>query len=118
MALTAAILILLALACLGGVLLRPQRSHDPQRRMAVGLLMIVMLALCGLLGVLAVGHFFDFRFLVVAVFWITMFPAILLAANLATQPFLLMRRRRLEAAWCDAPADESSTPAADAERRQ
>ena len=118
MALTAAILLVAALAALGGVLLWPQRTHDPQRGMAVGLLMIVMLALCGLLLVLAVGYFFDVRFLVVGVFWIVMFPAILLAANLTAQPFLLWRRRRLEAQWQSTPADDAeSSSEADGEPR-
>ena len=111
MALTAAILIVAALATLGGVLLWPQRTHDPQRGMAVGLLMIVMLALCGLLVVLAVGYFFDVRFLVVGVFWIVMFPAILLAANLMAQPFLLWRSRRLEAQWRSMPPTDEPVPA-------
>ena len=59
----------------------PAKQHDPQRGQAIGCLMIVVLSLLGVGGLLAVGVAFNVRWLVVAIFWLTVYPAVMLAAQ-------------------------------------
>lgn len=89
MEVAAAVLLSLYLTGLAYALLSPTRGPDPQRGQAIGCLMLVGMGVLLLGAVLAVGVVFRVRFLVQAVFWITVYPALHLALGAG---YWLLRR--------------------------
>jgi small-conductance mechanosensitive channel len=97
MAITAlALLSLYALIALA-VLLAPVKNRDPQMGVAVGCLLVILIGLAGVGGLLALGYFFEQRWLVRGVFWATLSPIIILAGNAVAYPFMRARERRAAA---------------------
>ena len=81
MAVAGGILLGLYLAGIVYALLAPVRQHDPQRGQAVGCLMIVAGGIALLGALLAVGAIFDVAWLVRAIFYVAVFPAVLLTVH-------------------------------------
>jgi hypothetical protein len=74
-----------------GVLVSPQRQHDPQRGQALGCLMIVLACLVTLGLVLAAGVYWGIRLLVYVPFCVAVFPVATVVVGGAVQ---LVRRAR------------------------
>ena len=81
MAVAGGILLGLYLAGIVYALLAPVRQPDPQRGQAVGCLMIVAAGIALLGALLAVGSIFDVAWLVRGIFYVAVFPAVLLAVH-------------------------------------
>jgi len=82
MVLTATILLAAYTVAIVVVLLKPARQPDPQRGQAVGCLMIVVVGLLALGGALALAAAYDVRWLVGTIFFVTVYPAVMIAASL------------------------------------
>ena len=91
MACTAGVLLGAYVLFILGVLITPQRQHDPQRGQAIGCLMIVLACLVTLGLVLAAGVHWDIRLLVYGPFCVAVFPVATVVVGGAVQ---LARRAR------------------------
>jgi hypothetical protein len=87
-------LIGLAIVTIAGVLIMPQRQHDPQRGQAVGCLMIVIIFLLIPAGLLLIGVMGPYPGLVKAIFWPTVIITAWAIFSIVMNKYLKWSRQR------------------------
>lgn len=87
------------IAFISYALLAPARQPDPQRGQAVGCPWILLIPGIALALLLLVGLATHIDLLTRIAFWIVIFPSGYLLLFGAAYPFMLKRRRKLEAEW-------------------
>jgi hypothetical protein len=85
MVFTAAILLAAYAISIVVVLLKPAMRPDPQRGQAIGCLWIAVVGLVALGGVLALAAVFEVRWLITAIFSMTVYPTALVLISLVLQ---------------------------------
>lgn len=87
MAMIAAALLVIYIAAIIIVILKPSRRPDPHDGMARGCLTFVVLGLLIVGGTLAIGYFADVPLLVHLPFYVTVYPTILLIGSVIVNAF-------------------------------
>jgi len=96
MTLAAGILIAAYIVALIVVLAWPQRQHHPEDGMAIGCLMMCIASLCALAVALGLAAHFHIAWLVRVIFYVSVFPAVLLIPQLAAAGWKKRRQRAID----------------------
>ena len=85
----------------------PAKQHHPEDGMAIGCLMIAMIAAIALAALLLIGVVASVPLLIKIAFYVTVVPLGYVVIGVIVAPILHYRRKRRESQWSVADSDDS-----------